>query len=197
MSTPEEWKLVFNKNGIKLYKMVERPSDKQLIYVEIDTVRYDKFKNMNVGVSRIELEDGEIVFYASELKLIDSSKSSLLSPNLLCGDKIDVHARTLVIGKQEIHCNRFVDILINTVTWLFEHNRIQEKDLPINVANGELYLINLTPFHKDGRAFRGKAYKIKEGVYLNTNASGREGYMKYSKYLIDRFASDVKFEIKC
>ncbi len=184
---PEEWKLTFNKNSIKVSKIVERPSDKQFTDVDIETIEYDKLKNINMLVTKIEPKDDTFIFYASEFKLIDTPKIPSIPPELVSGS-------TLIIGAQRIHCNKSNDVLKKTATWLFESGRIQEKDLPIYVLNGERYLLNTIPYHSNKREFDGTPFKVKEGVYLNTNFSAND-CRRQSEYLMKKFAPDVKFEI--
>lgn len=184
---PEEWKLTFNRNSVKISKIVERPSDKALTDVDIETIEYDKLKNINILVTKIEPKDDTLILYASDFKLIDTPKIPLVPPELVSGS-------TLIIGAQRIHCNKFNDVLKTTATWLFESGRIQEKDLPIYVLNGGRYLLNTIPYHKNNREFDGTPYKIKESVYLNTNFSAND-CRRQSEYLMKKFAPDVKFEI--
>ena len=188
---PEEWKLAFNKNNVKISKMVERPSDKQLAYLDVEIIEYDKMKNINMTVTKIEnnSENGKpLIFYASEFKLIDPS----ISPEFIFGNMI-------VIGDERIPCNKSNDVLKSTVEWLFESGRIQEKDLPIFVLNGGRYLLNKIPYHSNKRKFDGVPYEVinkmpNQDVYLNTNFSAID-CRKQSRYLMKKFASDVRFEI--
>lgn len=193
---PEEWKLTFNKNSIKISKIVERPSDKQLTDVDIETIEYDILKNINILVTKIEPNSENdilksLIFYASEFKLIDTPKIPLIPPELVFGS-------TLIIGDKRIHCNKFNDVLKTTADWLFESGRIQKKDLPIYVLNGGRYLINTLPYHINKRKFDGTPYKINkipnQDVYLNTNFSAND-CRRQSEYLMKKFAPDVKFEI--
>ncbi len=189
----EEWKLTLNKNNIKISKIVERPSDKQLTDVDIETIEYDKLKNINILVTKIEPKSENdilksLIFYASEFKFIDTPKIPLVPSELVFGS-------TLIIGDKRIHCNKFNDVLKNTAVWLFESGRIQKKDLPIYVLSGGRYLLNTRPYHKNERKFDGTPHKIpNQDVYLNTNFSAND-CRRQSEYLMKKFAPDVKFEI--
>ncbi len=188
---PEEWKLTFNRNSIRISKIVERPSDKQLTDVDIETIEYDKLKNINILVTKIQPDsenDKSLIFYASEFKLIDTPKIPLIPLELVFGS-------TLIIGDKRLHCNKFNDVLKTTADWLFESGRIQKKDLPIYVLNGGRYLLNTRPYHKNERKFDGTPYKIpNQDVYLNTNFSAND-CRRQSEYLMKKFAPDIKFEI--
>lgn len=101
--------------------------------------------------------------------------------------------RGIIIGSERMICRKYNEILINVAKWLFENNRITKKDLPIYGLNSRQYLLNLEPKHPTGNEFAGNPRKI-SGVYLNVTWSGLNT-KKQAKYLMDRFAPDVNFQI--
>lgn len=179
------WKLKFGKD-IRISKLVERISDEKQCYVDIETVEYDDFKNVHVLIAGIEYENDQLVIYSSEIRHENRSVHE---------KTINIRSCKILIGEDNIQCSRYVDILINTTNWLFKHEKLQEKDLPVYVPHGKRYLINTIPCHEYGRKFDGKACKIGEDVYLMTNASGKKEVIKWSRYLMSKFAPDIKFKI--
>jgi hypothetical protein len=187
----EEWKLTFNKDNVNISKIIERLSDKQVTDIDVETIGYDKIKNINMSVTRIEPNSGNndvfksLTFYVSEFKFIYTLD---IQPELAFGS-------LLIIGDERIHCNKANDVLKYTVNWLFKSGRIQKKDLPTYVLKGGRYLLSTTPYHSSGRKFDGTPYKIpNQDAYLNTNFSAID-CRKQSEYLMMKFAPDVKFEI--
>ena len=67
----EEWRLELGETYIKVSKRIERFSDGKPVYVDVETIDYDKFRDVNISVTRIEYEDMAVVIYASEFKFVD------------------------------------------------------------------------------------------------------------------------------
>lgn len=192
----DEWKLIFSKDGIEIFKKLESPIDKQFKEIAIDKMEYDglikKFDNkLNLLVTKIEpkIENNvlrSLTFYASEFRFIESQKIQEMIP-------ISAYEKILVIGKERIPWNKYNDILKISTRWLFKNVSIQKKDLPIYVPNGGRYLINSKPYHEYNREFDSYE-KISEDIYLNTNFSGPD-CKRHAQYLMKKFAPDIDFKI--
>ena len=206
-----EWRINFGKDSVKIFKKIESPLDKQFKEVKIDTIAYDdltKFNNMNIVVTNIErdIANDSLIFYASELKFLESSQTSNKTSYVTSESKL------IIIGKEEIPWRIYRDLLIEPARWLLKNNRIQKKDLPIyDVSHGKRYLLHYEPKHSTEREFDSfekiDLLKLLEGsylsswgdlaskgIYLHTNyASG--DCKRNGEYLLSKFAPAVEFKI--
>lgn len=186
------WKLEFSEKGIKRCRKEELwlGSPK---YIEVETIEYEKLNNikLNMFVTKIEpkIDGGRIkklIFDVSNFKL-EPPTVSALQPEPL-------NKQTLVIGNERLPWRKSNDLLKNTAEWLFEHSRLQLKDLPVYVPGGRRYLLNSIPQHGYGRKFDGTPYKVSESLFLCTSFSSPD-CKAHAEYLMKKFAPDIEFKI--
>ena len=198
----DEWKLEFNKNGIEIFKSIKNPFNNQIKESPLDMMEYDKLiekfenNNINMVVTKIErkIENDvlkSLIFYVSDFKFLDSS--CVPNKEKITG-KTELSPRRLIIGKDELSVRHSKDLLKSTADWLFKNGLLKNKDLPVYVPNGKRYLLNSKPVHEYGRPFDGKPHKISQDIYMFTNLSTVD-CITLSKYLMNKFAPDIEFEI--
>jgi hypothetical protein len=198
----DEWKLEFNKNGVKTFKKIINPFDGQIKDSLLDTMEYDKFtekfetNKINMVVTKIErkIENDiliSLIFHVSEFKFLETS---LFQNEDEITSNIGTDSKSLLIGEDKLVVRHSKDVLKYTTDWLFKKGLIKTKDLPVYVPNGKRYLLNKKPEHAYGRPFDGKPHKVSQDVYLLTNFSTID-CITNSKYLMEKFAPNITFKI--
>jgi len=186
----KKWKLVFTKDGVTIFEKIKSPFGGNLKDIEIEKIEYGSLlenKNLDMLVTGIRPKiDGdvlkELIF---EVEFEPKSTSRKITPN--------AYEKGIIIGDKKIPCSKYTEILINVAKWLFEHGRIKEENLPIYASNSGQYLLNSEPKHSYNKPFANRK-EIFKGVYLNTNFNG-DKCKKQARYLMDRFAPDINFQI--
>lgn len=213
--TKEEWKIEHNKSGIEMSMKIIDPFNNKSKYSQPEHRDFNEWieefetnkKNMVVTKMERKIENDvlkSLVLYGF-FQTSEAYEQQITTNNTSQKESLGIHdqmtiksppnSHVIVFGDDDpIVWRNYIDILQNTAKWLHDNKRLQAKDLPVYVSSGKRYLINITPNHADGRPFIGNYYKISDGMFLLTNLSGPE-CMKNSKYLMQRFAREIKYNI--
>lgn len=93
--------------------------------------------------------------------------------------------RTIIIEGERIFCKNDIEMLKNTANWLIKKGKISASNCPIKLQDGgSSYLINIQPFHEDGRRFQYGGAKLVDNLYIDKNWSSENCVKKAKELLI-------------